>query len=96
MQPLAADDVAAALAEVAVGTPANGMLEVAGPESMTIAEFVGKALAASGDSRRVVADPQAGYYGAALDKRGLRPDGANPRIGPTHFERWLDRFAARV
>ena len=49
MQPLAADDVAAALAEVAVGSPANGMLEVAGPESMTIAEFVGKALAASGD-----------------------------------------------
>ena len=96
MQPLAADDVAAALADVAVGSPANGMLEVAGPESMTIAEFVGKALAASGDSRRVVADPHAGYYGAALDKRGLRPDGANPRIGPTHFERWLDRFAARV
>ena len=96
MQPLAADDVAAALADVAVEPPANGMLEVAGPESMTIAEFLGKALAASGDSRRVVADSQAGYYGAALDKRGLRPDGANPRIGPTHFERWLDRFAARV
>jgi uncharacterized protein YbjT (DUF2867 family) len=96
MQPLAADDVAAALAEVAVGTPANGMLEVAGPESMTIAEFVGKALTASGDTRRVVADAKAGYYGAALDRRGLRPDGANPRIGPTHFERWLDRFAARV
>jgi uncharacterized protein YbjT (DUF2867 family) len=96
MQPLAADDVAAALTDVAVGSPANGMVEVAGPESMTIAEFVGKALAASGDSRRVVPDPDAGYYGAALDKRGLRPDGANPRIGPTHFERWLDRFAARV
>ena len=96
MQPLAADDVAAAVADVAVGPPANGMLEVAGPESMTIAEFVGKALAASGDSRRVVGDPQASYYGATLDKRGLRPDGANPRIGPTHFERWLNRSAARV
>ncbi len=96
MQPLAADDVAAALADVAVGSPANGMLEVAGPESTTIAEFVSKALAASGDSRRVVADPQAGYYGAALDKRGLRPDGANPRIGPTRFEAWLDRSAALV
>ena len=96
MQPLAADDVAAALADVAVGPPANGMLEVAGPESLSIAAFVGKALAASGDTRRVVADPQARYYGAALDERGLRPDGANPRIGPTHFEAWLDRSAARV
>jgi uncharacterized protein YbjT (DUF2867 family) len=96
MQPLAADDVAAALADVAVGPPANRMLEVAGPEAMTVAEFVGKALAAIGDSRHVVADPQAGYYGATLDKRGLRPDGANPRIGRTHFERWIDRFTARV
>ena len=86
MQPLAADDVAAALADVAVGPPANGMVEVAGPEAMSIAEFVGKALAASGDTRTVVADPQARYYGAALDDRGLTPDGANPRIGPTHFE----------
>src|SRR5687767_14787172 len=83
MQPMAADDVAAALADVAIGPPANGMLEVAGPESMTIAEFVGKAMAASGDSRHVIADPQTGYYGAVLDNRGLRPDGANPRIGTT-------------
>jgi uncharacterized protein YbjT (DUF2867 family) len=96
MQPMAADDVAAALADVAVGSPANGMLEVAGPESLSIAAFVGKALAASGDTRRVVADPQARYYGAVLDDLGLRPRGANPRIGPTRFEAWLDRAAARV
>ena len=96
MQPLAADDVAAALADVAVGSPANGMLEVAGPESLSIAAFVGKALAASGDTRSVVADPQARYYGAALDDLGLRPRGANPRIGPTRFEAWLNRSAARV
>jgi hypothetical protein len=44
----------------------------------------------------VVADPQAGYYGAVLDERGLAPRGAKPRIGPTRFEAWLDRFAARV
>ena len=96
MQPLAADDVAAALADVAMGSPANGVLEVAGPESLSIAAFVGKALAASGDKRTVVADPQARYYGAALDDLGLRPRGANPRIAPTQFEAWLDRSAARV
>ena len=96
MQPLAADDVAAALADVAVGQPANSILEVAGPESQSIAEFVGKALAASGDTRTVVADPQARYFGAALDGLGLTPRGANPRISPMRFEAWLDRYAARV
>jgi uncharacterized protein YbjT (DUF2867 family) len=96
MQPLAADDVAAALADVAVASPAGGMMEVAGPEAQSIATFVGKALAASGDMRRVVADPQARYSGAALDDVGLKPRGANPRIGPTRFEAWLDRSAARV
>src|SRR5262249_17324017 len=96
MQPLAADDVAAALADVAVGPPANGMLEVAGPESLSIAAFVGKALAASGDTRSVGAGPQARYYGAALDDLGLRRRESNPRIAPTRFEAWLNRSAARV
>src|SRR5262249_23933944 len=96
MQPLAADDVAATLADVAGGPPAHGVLGGAGPESVRISPILGTALSASGGSRPVVADSKAGYYGAALDKRGLRPDGANPRIGPTHFERWLDRVAARV
>src|SRR5262245_54861999 len=98
MQPMAADDVAAALADVVVGSPARGILEVAGPESQSIAAFVGKALAASGDTRRVVADPQARYSGAALDDVGLKPRGANPRIGPTRFEVWLDapRLATRT
>ena len=86
MQPMAADDVATTLADVAVGSPANGVLEVAGPEALSMAAFVGKALAASGDKRSVVADPQARYYGAALDDLGLRPRGANPRIGPTRIE----------
>ena len=95
MQPLAADVVAAALADVAMGSPANGVLEVAGPESLSIAAFVGKALAASGDKRTVVADPQARYYGAALDDLGLKPRNPNPRIGPTRFEEWVSRGAAR-
>jgi uncharacterized protein YbjT (DUF2867 family) len=96
MQPLAADDVASALADVTVASPANGILEVAGPESLSIAAFVGKALAASGDKRKVVADPQARYYGAVLDELGLTPRQANPRVASTRFEAWLDRSAARV
>jgi uncharacterized protein YbjT (DUF2867 family) len=91
MQPLAADDVAAALADVAVGPPANATLELAGPEAQSMAAFVRRALAAGGDTRTVVADPQGRYFGAALDARGLNPDGANPRIGPTRFEEWLRR-----
>ena len=59
MQPLAADDVAAALAEVAVGAQVNESLELAGPEALPMAEFVGRFLAASGDTRTLVADPQA-------------------------------------
>src|SRR5262249_42058651 len=91
MQPLAADDVAAALTEVAVGPPANETLELAGPEAQSMAALVRRALAASGDTRTVVADPQARYFGAAVDAHGLTPDGANPRIGPTRFEEWLRR-----
>jgi uncharacterized protein YbjT (DUF2867 family) len=94
MQPLAADDVAAALADVAVGPPANAILEVAGPEALSMAAFVARALTAGGDTRTVIADPQARYFGAVLDARGLKPDGANPRIGPTRFEEWLSRSSA--
>jgi uncharacterized protein YbjT (DUF2867 family) len=72
MQPLAADDVAAALADVAAGPPVNGVIELAGPEALPIAEFVGRYLAANGDKRTVVADPQARYSGAALDDVGLQ------------------------
>ena len=72
-------------------SPANAILEVAGPESLSVAAFVGKALAANGDGRSVVADPRATYYGAALDDKGLAPRGANPRIGPTRFEEWVSR-----
>ena len=91
MQPLAADDVASALADIAEASPVNGMVELAGPESLSIAEFVGRYLAASGDMRNVVADPAAGYFGAALDGRGLNPgDGAI--IGPTRFDDWFARY----
>jgi uncharacterized protein YbjT (DUF2867 family) len=90
MQPLAADDVAAALADVALGAPLNATAELAGPERTSIAEFVGRFMAASGDKRTVVADPQALYYGAAMGDLGIAP-GANPRLGPTRFEDWVGR-----
>ena len=95
MQPMAADDVASALADIAPKTPANGTVEVAGPESLSIADFVGRLLSASGDTRRVVADPGARYFGAAPDPRGLNP-GPNPILGPTRFEDWFRRAGARV
>src|SRR5262245_41844329 len=92
MQPMAADDVAAALADVAVGKPVQGTVEVAGPEAMSIAEFVGRFMTASGDKRKVIADPKATYYGAVMGDRGIAP-GANPRVGPTRFEDWFRRSA---
>jgi uncharacterized protein YbjT (DUF2867 family) len=92
MQPMAADDVSAALADVAIGTPLNATVEVAGPEALPIAEFVRRFLTASGDKRTVIADPQATYYGAVMGSRGIAP-GANPRLGPTRFEEWFRRSA---
>jgi uncharacterized protein YbjT (DUF2867 family) len=92
MQPVAADDVAATLADVALASPANGIIELAGPEKMSIADFVGRFLAAKGDQRKIVGDPDALYSGAKLDSRGIAP-GANPRIGPTRFEEWFRRSA---
>jgi uncharacterized protein YbjT (DUF2867 family) len=90
MQPLAADDLATAVADVAVNSPVNGTVELAGPDALPIAEFVGRFLAASGDGRTVIADQEARYFGAVLDAHGLNP-GANARLGPTRFEEWLGR-----
>jgi uncharacterized protein YbjT (DUF2867 family) len=94
MQPMAADDVAAGLANVAVGAPLNATVELAGPEALSIAEFVGRFLAASGDKRKVIADPKATYYGAVMGSRGIAP-GANPRLGPTRFEDWFSQTRTR-
>jgi uncharacterized protein YbjT (DUF2867 family) len=92
MQPMAADDVAASLADVAVAAPLNATVEVAGPEAMSIAEFVGRFMAASGNKRKVIADSKATYYGAVMGSQGIAP-GANPRLGPTRFEEWFKRSA---
>jgi uncharacterized protein YbjT (DUF2867 family) len=90
MQPIAADDVGAALADVAVGTPENVTIELAGPEAMSIADFVGRFMGAKGDKRKVIADPKALYYGAVMGSRGIAPE-ANPRLGPTRFDAWFGR-----
>jgi len=88
VQPEAADDVAGTLADVAVGAPLNGMVELGGPEAFPLDELARRVLSAKGDARRVVADPHVRYYGAELDDRSLVP-GEDARIAPTRFEDWL-------
>lgn len=91
-QPMAADDVADAMADVALATPLNGTTEIAGPERVRMNELVGRFLKATNDPRKVVADPGALYYGqVAVDDRTLVP-GENARIGAVHFEDWLSRY----
>jgi len=89
IQPMAAEDVATAVAGVAVGAPLNGILEVAGPEQFRLDEIVRRYLTARDDPRSVIADPHARYYGAELGERTLVPD--NATIGETRFEDWLSR-----
>ena len=92
-QPEAADDVAAALAEVAAGAPVNGIVELGGPETFRFDELVRRVLSAENDPRRVTADPDARYYGAELEEDSLTP-GGNARIAPTRFEDWLSQSVA--
>jgi uncharacterized protein YbjT (DUF2867 family) len=94
MQPIASDDVAAALAVVAIAEPLNGTVEIAGPEPIRMDELVRRFLMARRDARQVITDPQARYYGTPVNDRSLAP-GDNPRIGPTRFEDWLRPAAVR-
>jgi uncharacterized protein YbjT (DUF2867 family) len=88
VQPEAADDVADALVEIALSPPANGIVELAGPEPFRLDELARRVLAANGDRRLVIPDARARYFGAELDDRSLTP-GNMPRIAPTRFEDWL-------
>ena len=88
IQPMAADDVAAAIGRVAVGQPLNGIREVGGPEQFGLDELVRKGLAAKGDPRDVITDDQAPYYGMRLSKRTLVP-GPDAQLGEITFDRWL-------
>ena len=87
-QPIAADDVAAAVARVSVGAPVNGIVDVAGPELSRLDEFVRRFLEARKDPREVVTDPQAQYFGAALSERTLVP-AVGALLGETRFDDWL-------
>ena len=90
-QPMAADDVASALAEIALKGPANGMIEIAGPELSGLDELVGRFLEATKDPRKVITDPNALYYGVAVNDQSLVP-GADARLGTTLFRDWLNRY----
>jgi uncharacterized protein YbjT (DUF2867 family) len=93
IQPEAADDVAAALADVALSRPANSIVELAGPEAFRFDELVRRVLQAKNDPRRVTSDAHARYFGAELDEHSLTP-GDNPRLAPTRFEDWLSQSVA--
>ena len=93
IQPTAAEDVATEVAKVAAAAPVNSIVEIAGPEQFRLNEIVGRYIAARGDTRSVIADPAARYYGALLRERTLVPgDGAT--IAETRFSDWLsNQFA---
>jgi uncharacterized protein YbjT (DUF2867 family) len=91
-QPMAAADVANAVARVALGAPLNGVVEVGGPQQFRFDEFIRLSLRARHDPREVVADPHARYFGAEMDERSLVP-GADARLGEIRFEDWLRQSA---
>lgn len=92
MQPMSADDVAGCLADYTVGPALNGMVEIAGPEALGIDEAAKRVLVANGDTRRVVTDDNAVYYGLRLNDRSLTP-GKGARLAPTRLSEWLSRTA---
>ena len=86
-QPIAADDVAAAVCEVSQRPPADGIVEIGGPDRFWFDEFIAEGLTAMGDPRTVVADPEARYFGAVLEEGSLVPDNA-VHLGGTSFHDW--------
>jgi len=87
-QPMAADDVASALAQIATNSPVNGTVEIGGPQQFRMDELIRRDLAACKDPREVISDPHARYYGSAVSERTLVPDN-DARHGETRFEDWL-------
>ena len=92
-QPIAAEDVAAAVADVALASPRNGIVEIAGPERAPFNEIVARYLKAVGDPRVVVRDPEARYYGGRVEERSLVPLG-EARLGSIGLDEWLRRSRA--
>jgi uncharacterized protein YbjT (DUF2867 family) len=93
-QPMAADDVASAVARIAAGPPVNGTVEIAGPEQFRVDELVRERLAALEDRREVIADPEATYGGAKVSLGTLLPD-STARLGETRFDSWLASRSGR-
>ncbi len=88
MQPVAAVDVAAAVTDLAVNTPLNGTVDLAGPEAVPLDELIRRYLKARPDGRQVVTDPEARYFGTRIDNGALAPRGSS-RIGAVRLEQWL-------
>ncbi|WP_332303239.1 SDR family oxidoreductase [Rhizobium sp. GR12] len=93
-QPIAADNVADAMADAALGAPVNGVIEIAGPERAPMNEFITRYLKATNDPRSIVADPRARYFEVSIDDRTLVPD-EGARLGGLRFEDWLALSAAQ-
>jgi uncharacterized protein YbjT (DUF2867 family) len=94
MQPIASDDVAAALTGLALAEPSNDTIEIAGPEPIRMDELARRFLSATRDPRKVTADVHARYFGTELNDQSLTP-GDKARLGPTRFEEWLSRSTAQ-
>ena len=92
-QPIASDDVAASVADVALAPPRNGIVEIAGPERAPFNEIVARYLKAAGDPREVVSDPEARYWGGRVEKDSLVPLG-EARLGRIGFDEWFRRSRA--
>jgi uncharacterized protein YbjT (DUF2867 family) len=95
IQPIAAAEVSEALADVVEAGPINGSTEIAGPERFSMAEFIRQYLTAKGDKRKVVADPQARYFGSIIDDQSLVPLG-DARLGKITLRQWLDQQAVQA
>jgi uncharacterized protein YbjT (DUF2867 family) len=94
-QPMAADDVASALARIAVAPPVNSIVDIAGPEQFRLDELVRRRLATLKDPRAIIADPRARYSGAVVNDQTLVP-GKDAQLGETRFETWLTQPAAKA
>ncbi|WP_240421178.1 SDR family oxidoreductase [Paenibacillus periandrae] len=94
-QPIVSDDLAAVLVDFTLGAPVNGIVEVAGPEQFRLDELVRQFLSANQDTRQVVTDANALYFGSVVNDQSLVPSDSNARITTTRFQDWLSRSTSQ-